>query len=308
MHSETMKKWTPADIPSQAGKRILITGANSGIGWYTALELARAGAEVTLPARSISKSNDAAERIRKEVPLAKLKTAVLDLANLASVRAFAAEELKDPRPIDVLINNAGVMALPKRKLTVDGFEVQFGTNVVGHFLLTGLLLPLILKATAPRVINVSSSAHSFGKIELDNLNGEKKYSAWPAYAQTKLANILFTRELVHRYGPHLMSASCHPGFSRTNLQFANTGLRDRIGVFLFMPISQTAKKGAEPTLFAAAAPEAKSLSYYGPDGLFGMRGDVKEANPTERAKDDSVAKQLFDRLEEMTGFRYPSAS
>jgi NAD(P)-dependent dehydrogenase (short-subunit alcohol dehydrogenase family) len=176
---------------SSGHRRILITGGSSGIGWNTALELARAGAEVTIPARTQAKADDAATRIRAVVPQAKLKTAVMDLSSLESVRAYAAQQLADPRPINTLINNAGVMAIPKRKLSVDGFEMQFATNVLGHFLLTGLLLPSILRAPAPRVVTVASYAHvNGGPVPIEDLNSERSYKPVKAYSKTKLANVL----------------------------------------------------------------------------------------------------------------------
>ncbi|TAL00201.1 MAG: SDR family NAD(P)-dependent oxidoreductase, partial [Rhodospirillaceae bacterium] len=197
------KPWSTADIPSQAGRRAVVTGANSGIGWHTALELARAGAEVIIPARTQAKADDACQRIRALVPDAKIVTSIMDLTSLTSVRDFAAQQLADQRPIDMLINNAGVMALPRRKLSVDGFELQFATNVLGHFLLTGLLLPAILRAPAPapRVVTVSSAAHMRGgPVPVTDLNSETSYKPIRAYAKTKLENLLFARELQRRAG------------------------------------------------------------------------------------------------------------
>lgn len=300
------KPWSPADIPSQRGKRILITGANSGIGWNTALELARAGAEITLPSRTQAKSDDAVARIRQQVPQANLKTGVLDLSSLASVHAFAEQQLTDTRPLDTLINNAGVMAIPKRTLSVDGFEMQFATNVLGHFALTGLLLPLVFRASAPRIVTVASSAHAMGgPLKLENLNSEKSYSPFKTYSQTKLENVLFARELQRRAGSRLLSVTCHPGYARTNLQFSGPGLAMKILNVLFLPLSQSSARGAEPTLFAAASPDAVPAAYYGPDGLAGLRGNVKETRMAKQAYDDVAAAKLFDRLEVLTGVHFP---
>ncbi|ADV84711.1 oxidoreductase [Terriglobus saanensis] len=299
------KPWTTKDIPTQSGKRILITGANSGIGWNTALELARAGAEVTIPCRTQAKADDAVARIRAILPSAHLHTAVMDVSNMASVRAFAAQQLEDRRPIDTLINNAGVMGMPKRTLSVDGFEIQFATNVLGHFLLTGLLLPAILRASAPRVVTVASSAHAMGgPLQLDNLNSDKRYKPFGTYAQTKLENVLFARELQRRARTRLLSTTCHPGYARTSLQFSGPGFGMKVASVLFLPVSQSSAKGAEPTLFAATSLEASPAAYYGPDGIGGMRGNVKDTQMAKFAYDDVAGNALFERLEELTGIRY----
>jgi len=297
--------WTPNDIPSQAGKRIVVTGATSGIGWNTALELARAGAEVVIPARTSGKAEDAAARIRAQVPTAKLETAVMDLSRLASVRDFAEQELTKARPIDTLVNNAGVMAIPQRTLSVDGFEMQFATNVLGHFLLTGMLLPLLLRAHASRVVTVSSYAHTGGgPTPLTDLNSSSSYKPVKAYCKTKLANVLFARELQRRAGIRLLSASCHPGYARTNLQFNGETVGMQIAAALLLPFSQSSAKGAEPTLFAATSPDAKPGAYYGPGGLFGMRGPVKETRMAPFAYDDASARQLFDELQDLARVRF----
>ncbi len=246
------KAWTSKDIPPQSGKRILITGANSGIGWNTALELARAGAEVTLPARTQAKADDAVARILRVAPQAKLKTAVMDLSNSVSVRAFATQQLADEHPIDTLINNAGVMAPAKRKVSVDGLEIQFATNVVGPFLLMGLLLPSILRSAAPRVVTMASYAHAQGgPVPLQDLNSEQSYRPVKAYSKTKLANVLFARELQRRAGSRLLSTTCHPGYARTNLQFNEEAFILKVASIVLPPFSPSSAGGAEPTLFAA---------------------------------------------------------
>ena len=211
------RKWTAEQIPSQAGKTALITGANSGIGYQTALELAHHGAHVLLGCRNEAKGRAALERLLREAPGASAEVVQLDMASLASIRAFAAAFLGRGIALDLLINNAGVMALPKRELTEDGFERQFGTNHLGHFALTGLLLPALLAAPAPRVVTVASLAHRTGKIEFDNLQRERGVRAWDAYNASKLANILFAKELDRRARAahnRLLSLAVHPGFRR----------------------------------------------------------------------------------------------
>jgi NAD(P)-dependent dehydrogenase (short-subunit alcohol dehydrogenase family) len=299
------KVWTTKDIPPQTGKRIIVTGANSGIGWHTALELARAGAEVTLTARSAAKADEAAVRIRRRVPGAKLKTAILDLADLANVRAFAAVELADAQPIDVLVNNAGIMALPKREISVDGFELQFATNVLGPFILTGLLLPAILRATAPRIVTVSSEAHTIGgPVPVQDLNSERDYRPLRAYAKTKLENILFTRELQRRAGDRLLAVACHPGIVDTNLPAASVfGMR--LLFWVAHPVIQHAADGALSTLLAATAADTKPGGYFGPGHLFKIRGSPVETAPASFALDPQAAKQLFDELERIAGITYP---
>ncbi len=299
------KGWTSLDIPSQCDKRALVTGITSGLGWNTALELARAGAEVVLPARTPEKAEDAARRIRQIVPEAKLHMATLNLADLASVKAFAAQQIQEGRPLDILVNNAGVMALPKRELDIDGFELQFATNVLGHFALTGLLLPSLLQAPAPRVVSVSSMAHtSGGPVPIEDLNSEQSYKPMKAYTKTKLELLLFAKELQRRAGSRLLSVSCHPGYARTNLQFSRPSLLMKVASVMFLPLSQAATKGAQPSLFAATSPDAKPAGYYGPGSLFGLRGPVKETKPSKDASNEKAAKQLFDELEQLSGVRY----
>lgn len=298
------KPWTTEDIPPQDGKRIIVTGANSGLGWHTALELARAGAEVTLCARSQEKADAAATRIRALLPKALLKTAVLDLAELASVRAFAERQLLGNQLIDTLINNAGVMALPKREVSKDGFELQFATNVLGPFLLTGLLLPAILHAPAPRPVTISSYAHTIcGPVPVEDLNSEREYRPVRAYDKTKLENILFTRELQRRAGNRLLTATCHPGASHTNLG-AKTMLKMKVITWLLTPIMQNADQGAEPTLRAATAPDVPPGAYFGPGGLWHLRGHPIEMPTADFAQDAEAGRRLFDELEQITGFKY----
>ncbi len=262
------KGWTFLDIPSQCDKRVLVTGATSGIGWQAALELARAGALVLIPARTQEKADSAVARIRQILPDAKLETGSLDLADLTSVKAFAKQQLIDGQPLDVLLNNAGVMALPKQTLSVDGFEMQFATNVLGHFALTGLLLPLLVQASAPRVVSVSSMAHmNAGPIPVEDLNSEQSYKPFRAYSKTKLEGMLFAQELQRRVGSRLLSVSCHPGYARTNLQFQGPSTLIKLVSAMTLPMSQNAAGGAQPSLFAATSPDAQPAGYYGPSNL-----------------------------------------
>src|SRR3984885_9939654 len=273
-----MNAWSVANIPSQQGKLAVVTGATGGLGYETALALAGAGAEVLVTGRNTEKGRVAIDRINRAVPSAKVRFEMLDLASLRSVRAFVAKVVANGQPVDLLINNAGVMDLPGRRLTEDGFEMQFGTNHLSHFAFTGLLLPVLRIAEAPRVVNVSSIAHRGGKIDFANLQAERKYRSWPAYQQSKLANLLFTLELQRRsdaYGWGLMSNAAHPGFARTDLIPNGPGSKGMMGLISktmgrFMSHSATA--GALPTLFAATSPAAVRMGYYGPNGFYELKG------------------------------------
>jgi NAD(P)-dependent dehydrogenase (short-subunit alcohol dehydrogenase family) len=302
-----MAKWTAADIPDQSGRVVVITGANSGIGAVAARELARAGARVVLAVRNTEKGAAAAADMPGET-----EVRALDLSDLSSVRAFAAD-LPDER-IDLLINNAGVMALPFGR-TADGFETQIGTNHLGHFALTGLLLDRLKAAEAPRVVTLSSTAHKMGRINFDDLHSEKRYSRWPAYGQSKLANLLFTYELQRRAdaaGLPLRSMAAHPGYAATNLQFQSAQATGRdweaklnaLGNKLF---SQDADHGALPTLFAATVPDLPTGSFIGPDGVLEGRGHPKIVASTGRAQDRETARRLWEVSEEQTGVRYDFA-
>jgi NAD(P)-dependent dehydrogenase (short-subunit alcohol dehydrogenase family) len=301
-----------ADIPSLNGKLAVVTGATGGLGYETALALARAGAEVLVTGRNEEKGRVATEQIKRAVPSAKVRFVMLDLASLASIHAFAESMLANGRPLDLLINNAGVMDLPTRRLTEDGFELQFGTNHLSHFALTALLLPLLRKAQAPRVVNVSSLAHRGGKIDFANLQAERKYNSWPAYQQSKLANLLFTFELQRRsdaYGWGLMSNAAHPGFARTDLipNGPGTGGLKGIGMkALGSFMSHSAEAGALPTLYAATAPEAVPNGYYGPNGLYELKGPVAPAKVLPQAKDQAVARKLWEVSEQLTGVKWPA--
>jgi NAD(P)-dependent dehydrogenase (short-subunit alcohol dehydrogenase family) len=300
--------WTAAQIPSQAGKTALITGANSGIGYQAAVELARHGARVLLGCRNATKGADALQRLKAEVPGAQAEVVELDMASLASIRGLAAAFAG---PLDLLINNAGVMALPRRELTVDGFERQFGTNHLGHYALTGLLMPHLLGAAAPRVVTVSSIAHRRGKMEFDNLQGERKYAPRDAYNRSKLSNLLFARELEKRaraVGSKLVSIPVHPGVSRTNIianGMAPTGLKAKVIDAVAALVMQSDAAGALPTLYAATAPTAVGGEYIGPDGFLGIKGAPVVEQPKPQALDEGVAAKLWAVSEELTGVVYP---
>jgi NAD(P)-dependent dehydrogenase (short-subunit alcohol dehydrogenase family) len=307
-----MNPWTVANIPSQNSKLAVVTGATGGLGYETALALARAGAEVLVTGRNAEKGRVAVEQIKRIVPSARVRFAMLDLSSLASIRAFAENMLANGRPVDLLINNAGVMDLPTRRLTEDGFELQFGTNHLSHFALTALLLPLLRKAQSPRVVNVSSLAHRGGKIDFANLQAERKYNSWAAYQQSKLANLLFTFELQRRsdaYGWGLMTNAAHPGFARTEL-IANGpgtgGLKGAGMKVLGSFMSHSAAAGALPTLFAATAPEAAANGYYGPNGFYELKGPVAPAKVLPQAKDNAVARKLWEVSEQLTGVKWPA--
>jgi NAD(P)-dependent dehydrogenase (short-subunit alcohol dehydrogenase family) len=307
-----MNPWSVADIPPQNGKLAVVTGATGGLGYETALALARAGADVLVTGRNAEKGRVAIEQIKRAVQSAKVRFAMLDLASLTSIRAFAASMLANGRPLDLLINNAGVMDLPTRRLTEDGFELQFGTNHLSHFALTALLLPLLRKAQAPRVVNVSSLAHRGGKIDFSNLQAERKYNSWAAYQQSKLANLLFTFELQRRsdaYGWGLMSNAAHPGYARTELipNGPGTGGLKGIGMkVLGSFMSHSAAAGALPTLFAATSPEAAPNGYYGPNGFYELKGPVAPAQVFPQAKDEAVARKLWEVSEQLTGVKWPA--
>ncbi len=295
------ENWTAQDIPDQTGRVALVTGANSGIGLVTAHDLAAKGATVVMACRNVEKANAAAATIRRDVSGAKLAVMQLDLADLASVRAFAEVFNGAYDRLDMLINNAGTM-IPPLTRTKDGFEVQFGANHLGHFALTGLLLERLCSTPGARVVNVSSGAHKTGKIDFDNLQAEKGYRAWAAYSQSKLANLLFTLKLnkvLAEGGSSALAAASHPGWTNTNLQ-AHSGPMEFLGRFF----AQSPEMGALPSLYAATAPDAKANDYFGPGGFQEMRGYPKKASRTDAAKDSAVAEHLWAVSEELTGVHY----
>jgi NAD(P)-dependent dehydrogenase (short-subunit alcohol dehydrogenase family) len=306
------QKWTAEQVPSQNGKIALVTGANSGIGYQSALELARHGAHVLLGARDAAKGQAALERLLLEAPGASAEVVSLDMASLASIRAFAAAFATRGVALDLLINNAGVMALPKRQTTEDGFERQFGTNHLGHFALTGLLMPQLLASPAPRVVTVASLAHRGGKIVFDDLQAEKKYSPWGAYNASKLANILFAKELDRRArvsGSKLVSLPVHPGISVTSIIDNGPGMKGlKMGIFkIFGPVlMQPDTAGALPTLYAATSAEAHSGDYIGPDGFMEFKGAPVVVKPRANGLDEATGERLWAVSGQLTGVVYPS--
>lgn len=306
------EKWTAADIPDQSGRTALVTGANSGLGLQTAKALAAAGATVLLGCRNAER----AEAARREIDAAGAGAAAeiieLDLGDLASVERAAGQVAGRSEPLDLLVNNAGVMAPPRRE-TSDGFELQLGTNHLGHFALTGRLIDKLLAAEAPRVVNVSSIAHRAGKMDFDDLNWEQGYSRWPAYGRSKLANLLFTQELASRAeasGSNLIAAASHPGYAATNLQTSGPGI-GAVGV-VAKPLmklanvifAQSDADGALPSLRAATAPDVEGNDYFGPDGIGEQRGRPTRVGRTSRASDPNVAKRLWEVSEELTGVSF----
>jgi NAD(P)-dependent dehydrogenase (short-subunit alcohol dehydrogenase family) len=301
-------KWTIEDIPEQTGKLVVVTGANSGLGYQTAWALAGKSARVVLAVRDEEKGRAAADAIRRAYPWAPLEVMALDLADLRSVRRFADTFRARYDSLALLINNAGVMALPYRR-TVDGFEMQFGTNHLGHFALTGLL-PAILATPRARVITVSSGAHTNGSIDFDNLDGSKGYRPWRAYAQSKLANLLFAYELQRRFaaaGATALSVGCHPGWAATNLQaagprMAGAQLRARLTTVANRALAQSAAMGALPILYAATAGRVNGCDYIGPTSWGGMRGYPGKVRSSPRSYDAALAR-LWQVSEDLTGVR-----
>ena len=292
----TTTAWTAADLPDLHRRTAIVTGANSGIGRVAAGELARAGAAVTLAVRDTAKGEAAAAAMTGDVTVRQL-----DLADLGSVRAFAEAT---EGPVDLLVDNAGVMATPERR-TADGFELQIGTNHLGHFALTNLLLPRI----TDRVVVVSSGLHRSGKIDLDDLNWERRrYRSWGAYSQSKLANLLFVLELERRLtaaGSAVRAVAAHPGYAATNLQ-GHTGnpVANLAGALGNRLIAQSAAMGALPTLYAATA-DVPGGTYIGPDGFQNMRGHPGVNSPAARALDGGTARRLWDLSEQLTGVSWP---
>jgi NAD(P)-dependent dehydrogenase (short-subunit alcohol dehydrogenase family) len=312
-------RWTPSAMPPQTGKLAYITGANSGVGFHAARELARAGCAVVLACRDGGRAGEARARILAAVPAAQVEVALLDLASLDSVRAAAQSFLATGRRLDLLVNNAGVMALPQRRTTREGFELQLGTNHFGHFALTGRLLPALLRpqaASSPaRIVTVSSIAHRGAVMDFADLQGERHYRPWPAYRRSKLANLLFGFELerrLRREHAAAISILVHPGVSNTNLFAAGPGsggglLAKIIPAFIAL-VAQSDAQGAWPTLFAATMPAMQGGRFYGPDGFRQMRGHPVEVRAEAQAYDEPLARRLWEVSEQLTGVRYPPAS
>jgi NAD(P)-dependent dehydrogenase (short-subunit alcohol dehydrogenase family) len=300
----TRNAWTFDSIPDQTGRTAIVTGANTGIGLETARMLALKGADVVLACRTPEKAEAAAARIREEKPAGKVSIAALDLSDLESVKAFADSFSKSHARLDLLVLNAGVMVPPLSR-TKQGFELQIGTNHLGHFALTGRLMPLVLRTAGARVVVVSSGVHHAGKIDFEDLSWEKRgYSPWAAYSQSKLANLLFALELQRRLpaSSGVRVTAAHPGWTATDLQRTAGTAR------FFNPLfAMTPDRGALPTLRAATDPEAASGTYWGPQGLTEMNGPPGPARINRKAKDASVASRLFDVSEKLTGVTFSFA-
>lgn len=307
----TYQEWTEQHIPRMDGKTILVTGANSGLGFETSRLLAARGARLVLGVRDLEKGRQALARICEAAPSAQIDLLPLDLADLASIGRFAEEVRGSQRRLDALVNNAGVMAIPQRS-TVDGFEMQFGTNHLGHFALTGLLLPLLLRTPGARVVTVSSGVHIIGKINFDDLQSEHSYNAWRAYGQSKLANLLFAYELQRRFEASKATASSlavHPGYASTNLQAVGPGMTESSTRQALMRLAnnvlaQSAAMGALPSIYAASSPQARGGDYIGPDGLLGQHGYPKKVRSNAASYDEVTARRLWQVSEELTGVAY----
>jgi NAD(P)-dependent dehydrogenase (short-subunit alcohol dehydrogenase family) len=303
-------------VPDQAGRRVIVTGANSGTGKEAARRLAEAGAHVIMAVRTPAKGEQARAEILARHPEARLEVRRVDLADLASVQEFSEGLLAGGTAVDVLINNAGVMAPPARMTTADGFELQFGSNFLGPFALTLRLLPLLLAAPAPRVATMSSGTANFGRIHFGDLQWERRYSANFSYAQSKLADLMMTLHLAAVAAERdwdLMSVAAHPGYTRTNLQTAGASLgRDKpkrsvFNSMSFLP-SQDVGPGTEPLLYAATSPSAVPGGYYGPGGTFGLVGPTTFVRPPRRARDTAAAARLWAEAERLTGVHLPAGA
>jgi len=303
--------WTPDHIPGLDGKTVIVTGANSGLGYEAALHMARKGARVVLACRDLGRAGAAADEIVSRHAEASVETAELDLANLASVRGFAEKFLAAHGALHVLCNNAGVMALPRCE-TADGFEMQLGTNHLGHFALTGLLIERLLATPGARVVTTSSTMHKVGRINFADLQSQRRYRKWEAYAQSKLANLLFAYELQRRLAARnadVLSVACHPGYAATNLQLVGprmegSALGERLMVYANQLFSQSAELGALPSVRAATAPDVRGGEYYGPGRLFETRGAPVRVTSSARSHDARAAARLWDVSSKLTGVRF----
>ena len=298
-------------LPDPRGRTAVVTGGNSGIGLEASRALAQAGARVVLACRDLGKAKTAADSIRLAAPASEVEVLPLDLADLGSVRAFSRAFRARHARLDLLVNNAGVMAIPQR-VTADGFEMQIGTNHLGHFALTGLLLERLLATPDARVVNVSSGAHRLGRIRFDDLHGERCYRRWAAYGQSKLANLLFCFELQRRLSARRLtqiSVACHPGYAATDLQFVSARMggsrlfafASRIGTRV---LAQSAAEGALPTIYAALAEDVSGGDYIGPAGRGGIRGAPTKVDCSARARSESDALRLWELSESLTGVRF----
>lgn len=308
----TVLKWSAADVPSQAGKLAIVTGATSGLGFEIAIALAQAHADVIVASRNESQGRWAVGRIRPLALASLVRFEKLDLANLSTVADFARRVERIGRPVDLLVNNAGVMALPQRQVSVDGFEMQLAVNYLGHFALTAHLLPLLRLGRDTRVVQVSSLSHRVAKIDLDDLQLNRRYSPIKAYAQSKLATLLFAFELQRRSHAgkwQLMSVAGHPGYARTELFEKGPGAHSfihRIHQNLGRWLGHSAASGALPLLYAATSPMVRPGDYFGPKGAFELAGPSSPATVSKAAHDEELAKQLWDQSERLTGVTWPT--
>jgi NAD(P)-dependent dehydrogenase (short-subunit alcohol dehydrogenase family) len=303
-----MTRWTADEIPDQTGRVAIVTGANGGLGYVTSRELARHGARVVVCSRDDVRGKEAVARLIADVPAADVELRSLDMADLASIRTFADGIQASYPAIDLLVNNAGVMAIP-RKETADGFEMQFGTNHLGHFALTGLLLPLLVNQPGARVVTVSSNAHKPGKLDFDDIMHERSYRRWRVYSDSKLANLLFAFELQRRLAAvdaPSISVAAHPGTAATNLVKPGAGnpIKRIVMTYGVRMIGQSEAQGALPQLYAATAPEVRGGEYFGPNGIAENRGYPKKVDSTAASKDTDTAAQLWTLSEELTGVTY----
>jgi NAD(P)-dependent dehydrogenase (short-subunit alcohol dehydrogenase family) len=302
-----MAHWTAAEIPDLTGRTAVVTGANSGLGFETSAALARHGATVVMACRDEGRCSAAAERIRELVPTARVEPAHLDLADLDSVRAFAGEAGARHERLDILVNNAGVMAPHKRLTTKQGFELQFGTNHLGHFALTGLLMPALLRAPGARIVTVSSTAYQSGEMNFGDLQHERRYAPYGAYSDSKLANLLFMLKLdeaLELAGVGALSVGAHPGLARTNLHLAGPYLGSKslsagLVVWGVRMVGQSAARGAEPQLYAATAPDVEGGNYFGPKS--GVRGPAALSRIWSKGRDADDAARLWDVSKQLTG-------
>ena len=313
--ARTRDGWTLGDAPSLHGKVAIVTGATGGIGYETALGLARRGATTILASRNPSKGAEAVARVRHSLPDADARFEMIDLNSLASVTRFADGILAAHPAVDILVNNAGVMGFPQRLLTEDGFERQIGVNYLSHFALTGRLLHALEKAEGGgRVVSVASLAHRRATLDLGDLQSERNYNPFRAYGRSKLAMLVFAIELQRRALEHrwnLLSVAAHPGWSRTDIVFNGPGqgapgLKEKLMGFTFNTLAQSARDGALPSLFAAMSAQAKGGGYYGPAGLGETRGPVATALIMPQAADPVVATRLWTLSEQLTGISFES--
>ncbi len=304
--------WTEANIPELAGKTIVVTGANSGLGLETTRLLAGRGAHVVMACRTPSKAERAMQTLNEELSNASIDFIPLNLADLSSVQAFAKAYDEKHDTLDVLINNAGIMAIPRRE-TADGFEMQLGTNHLGHFALTGALMPILLETPGSRVVTVSSLMHRVGSMRFDDLHGRRSYDKWRAYNQSKLANLLFCYELDRRLrvvDADVRSVAAHPGYSATNLQavgptLSGSKLAGRFYAFTNKAVAQTARMGAMPSVFAAVGDPVSGGGLYGPEGLGQVRGYPVRVDSSRASHDEVAAQRLWMMSIEATGQAYP---